>query len=866
MLDALTAEQAEGLARAFTLYFQLVNLAEEKQRIRVLRQRERAAGTAPIADSVGAALQTLRRWRWDARRIDDLLGRLRVHPVLTAHPTEARRRTLLVALRRIYSLLERLDDPRLTPSEDAELRRRLREEISILWLTSALRRSQPSPLDEVRSAMALFDETIYGLVPRLYRALDSAADGGERRPRRVDASAPSADRGRTGTRPPRVGAFLRWGSWVGGDRDGNPAVNSDITRETALIQAEHALTAHERSAEALMRSLSVSDRAAPPRETMRGLLARHAERLPRTAELLSRSFPGEPYRQAFGFIAERLRETRARITGTGAHAAYGFAGPNELLDEIDTIQAALAHGGATRAAWGRVQDFRWLVETFGFHLAELEVRQHAAVHRQALEALGRGRRGGDRPLAGGVTAEEVLDTLRAMAGIQAELGEAACHRYVVSFTLGPDDVVGVLELARCAGLADPIPIDVVPLFETLDSLSAARPTMEALFSDHRYRTHLEARGSRQEVMLGYSDSAKESGFLAASWALYRAQEELVAVGRSTGVELTLFHGRGGAIGRGGGRTNRAILAQAPGSVGGRLKLTEQGEVIADRYANALIGQRHLEQVTNAVLVGSAPQHETALHGGADQWRAVLDELADLSRTAYRALVWEDDDFPAFFAAATPITELSQLKIGSRPAARSTAGGTGERDRTTARHDRAWLAELRAIPWVFAWSQSRANLPGWYGLGTGLAEYRERHGPAAARELAAMYRDWPFFATLLDNAGAILGRTEVGVARRYASLADARAAERLWPVIEAEYDRSVRELLSVTGRPELLDELPVLKRSIELRNPYVDALNELQVRLLARLRAEGGQGQERRSVLELVHLTVSGVAAGLQSTG
>jgi phosphoenolpyruvate carboxylase len=496
------------------------------------------------------------------------------------------------------------------------------------------------------------------------------------------------------------------------------------------------------------------------------------------------------------------------------------------------------------------------VATFGFHLASLEIRQHSAIHRAARAAIAAGAEPSSE-VGPGVTLGETLATFRSLAAIQARFGPESAHRYVVSFTASPGDITDVLELARAASGEEPPPeLDVVPLFETSDALGAAGPILDALLSDPGYRAHLATRGDRQEVMLGYSDSGKESGFLAAAWMLHQAQEALVGAARRHGVELTLFHGRGGAIGRGGGPANRAILGGAPGAMDGRLKLTEQGEVIAANYADPAIARRHLEQLTGAVLIASTPEHDAAAAEALREGGALLAELASTARQAYRALVHDDPGFAAFFRDITPIAELSDLRLGSRPAARG-------------RHepgDAPRIDALRAIPWTFAWSQARINLPGWFGLGAALETYRAAHGDAGLAEIARLYRSWPFLASVLDNAEMILAKADMGVARRYASLARDDDGARRWTAIEAEYHRTVALLLRVTGRERLLDGAPVLQRSIGLRNPYVDSLSELQVRLLRRLRSMAPNDPDRGRVLRLVQLTVNGVAAGLQNTG
>jgi phosphoenolpyruvate carboxylase len=849
-LDSLDLAAAEAIVSAFSTYFQLVNLAEARGRVRTLRRRERAARDGLLDDSVADAIAQLRQQGESEQALDELVGRLRVIPVLTAHPTEARRRTALVALRRCGLLLERLDDPRLTPSEDREVRRRLREEITLLWRTSDLRSVAPEPLDEVRTAMAVFDATLFTTVPRLYRATDAAFDA--RRGRAV----------RTGERPPRVPAFARYGSWIGGDRDGNPFVTADTTERTMRIQADHVLHGYEAVAQRLMQTVAASSSGRRIPRALASRLGRDAEDLPETDRQLRRRFPDEPYRQRFGFMAERLRRTRVALTDDPGPRIGHYDSAASLDAEIAEVQDALIEEGLGRVAWGEVAEFRWQVATFGFHLASLEIRQHSAVHRRAIEHL-RGRtpepRDENIEVAPAVTLGEVLATFRAMAAIQARYGVDACRRYIVSFTGTAADVRDVLTLAGVACAPDGSPVlDVVPLFESSDALTQAGPILGKLLDDPTYRAHLTTRADRQEVMLGYSDSNKESGFLAAAWMLHQAQSSLVAAAGARDVELTLFHGRGGAIGRGGGPANRAILGSAPGAVDGRLKLTEQGEVIAANYADPAIARRHLEQLTGAVLVASTDQHDRAARVVLDEGAPVLDELAANARAAYRALVHDDPGFAAFFRDITPIAELSGIRLGSRPAARGRA--VAERAPS--------IDSLRAIPWTFAWSQSRINLPGWFGLGTALAAYRRAHGETGIADIGRLYRSWPFLSSVLDNAEMILAKADMGVARRYASLVAATddGGRRRWEAIEAEYHRTVAELLAVTGRERLLDGAPVLQRSIALRNPYVDSLSELQVRWLARLRAMDPDDPERERVLRLVQLSINGVAAGLQNTG
>ncbi len=885
-IAGLDLEHAAAVAKAFTLYFQLANLAEERQRIRVLRQRARRARGRGIDDSVREALDHLASTR-NRAQVEALLGNVEVHSVLTAHPTEARRRTLLQALRRIRRLLDALDAPLVTPEDDADLRRRLREEITLLWHTGDLRSVVPSPMDEVRSALAIFDETLFTVVPRFQRAVDRALDamvvkpgsrgGGPALLSAVEMPV-AADAGRTGTRPVAVPPLLRFGSWIGADRDGHPGVTAEVTLDAARLQVDHLLRGYEAVAGRLMQTISA--RVTPDRvdRALGSALARDAEELPETMRQLKRRFPDEPYRQRLGAIAERLRRTRAALTGETAPRTGGYRSPEALDAELDVIQTALTADGLGRVAYGEVADLRWQLAVFGFHLASLEVRQHAEVHRATIDALNAGAAPGTE-VAAGVTVDEVLATFRAIARLQARQGEEACRRYVISFTTGPADVLLVLELARRASATDPLGtpspvladlpalepvLDVVPLLESADALNNAGPLLDALIADPAYRAHLRSRGDIQEVMLGYSDSSKESGFLAANWLLYRAQEALVAAARRHGITVTLFHGRGGAIGRGGGPANRAILAQAPGSVGGHLKFTEQGEVIAAHYADPSIAQRHLEQVTAAALLASTPEHEREVAEAAAAGSTVMAELASISRVAYRSLV-EQPGFAAFFRAATPINLIAGLGLGSRPAARPATDKAAEPKTAGGAHEDG-IASLRAIPWVFAWSQARVNLPGWYGLGTALDAVASRGGQDALAQIAALYQRWPFFASVIDNAELSLAKADLGTFRRYADLVPGIEAVAIRAMIDAEHGRSVRMLLLVTGRDRLLAGHPRLARSIELRNPYIDALSAVQVELLARLRAPGLSTAAAAALRGVIGATINGIAAGLQNTG
>jgi phosphoenolpyruvate carboxylase len=827
------ADVLEGVVRAFGLYFQLINLAEARDRVRRAARRARATAGASEAARLRAALR-----RPGAH---EALARVRVHPVFTAHPTEARRRTVLMALRRVARLVERLDDPRLSPADDRDIRRQLREEIAVMWRTAELRRGTPTPIDEVRTAMVVFDETIYRLVPRLYSLADTLLPG---------ARSPLVRE----LERPGVPAFMRFGSWIGADRDGHPAVTADVTEETIRIQADHVLRGHEAVAMRLSQALAVKVRGDAVPASMVRRLAVDGQAMPDLARSLAERFPDEPFRQRLGFVAERIRDTRRRASGERRGATTpGYATPAELRAELEEIQQALVDAGLARSAWGDVHDFAWQVETFGFHLASLEVRQHAAVHRRALTAE---PEVADAPPP---RREEVLETFRSMARIQGQLGPEAASRYVVSFTSSARDAMDVLDLAALAGVEDELALDVVPLFESSEALTHAGSIVEALLADERYRAHLRGRGDRQEVMLGYSDSTKEAGYVAANWLLHGAQAAISAVGRRHGIEMTLFHGRGGAIGRGGGQLELAVAAQPPGSVDGRLKLTEQGEVIWTRYGDPELALRHLETLTTAALesIGEGAG-TTADPTGAGN---VMDELAAASLSAYRALVYDDAGFAGFFTRLTPIDQIARLQLGSRPA-RRTGGPSGPS-----------IDDLRAIPWVFAWSQARVELPGWYGLGTALEAYRRSHTRAGERRLADLYRDWPFFRSIVDHARLALQRADLTVARGYASLATEPGDVERWAAIEAEHERTVAGLERLPGpapRPGTdARDAEAVRRSAALRQPYVDTLSVVQLELLRTLRQRAAADPEHPSlpvIRSLIDLTISGLSAALQGTG
>ncbi len=814
-------DRAEQVARAFTVYFHLANLAEEHQRIRMLRERD--AGSEPVRESLAAAVAELDR---DAGRaqLTELVEAMRVHLVLTAHPTEARRRAVVAVLRRISELLSVIDDERAGAAEHAEARRGLRETIDLLWRTSQLRVKAMDPIDEVRTVMTAFDETLFRVVPAVYRELDRALDARDDQP---------------------VHAYLRFGSWVGADRDGNPFVTAQVTRETAAIQADHILRALEAAATRVGRALTLHEATTPPSAGLRRALAAAAAAHPELlAEIAARS-PQEPYRTYLLYAAQRINATRMR------NADLAYAGAADLLTDLRVVQDSLSAAGAVTQAAGELQNLIWQAETFGFHLAGLEVRQHSQVHARVLRELrAAGPPGEETGTECSAETQEVLATFRAIGWIQDRFGVAACHRYVISFTRSAQDIAAVHELAVYATAGGRVPVlDVVPLFESAIDLANAPAVLTGMLDLPPVAARLAQTGGRLEAMLGYSDSAKELGPASATLRLFDTQARLAEWAAAHRIKLTLFHGRGGALGRGGGPAGRAVLAQAPGSVNGSFKVTEQGEVIFARYGQRAIAQRHLEQVSSAVLLASSHKRADRTAAAAASYRTIADRIDQAACATFRGLV-EADGFADWFARISPLGEIGGLRIGSRPAKRGLAEPARQMD----------LDDLRAIPWVFAWSQTRVNLPGWFGLGSGLAAIERDHDGTGV--LRRAYREWPLFRVLLDNAEMSLAKTDRPIASRYLALG---GRDDLTALVLAEYDLTKRLVLAVTGHDRLLADRPVLSRAVALRDPYVDALSYLQLRALSALRAPSHE-QDRERVERLLLLTVNGVAAGLQNTG
>jgi len=861
----LDAPAAEELVRAFSTYFQVVNLAEKVHRIRRRRDYLRAAAEED-GPQRGSLRDTARRLREAGLTLDDvrrLLAGLTVEPVFTAHPTEATRRTLQEKHQRIArDLVERLD-PSSTPPEERAALGRIRAEVTAGWQTEEQPRERPTVMDEADRILFYVTDILYRVIPPFYEELEEALEEAWGEDPRVDEAGREDAAGAAPVpEPPRI---LRFASWVGGDMDGNPAVSAETLRSTLRRHRELVLGLHRREVERLAGRLSqsVSRIGVDP-----GVLDRteqYRALFPEAADEVPPRHRHMPYRVLLRLIA-------ARLDATAEDDLSGYRGPELLLDDLRLIADSLRRHQGERAGLFAVRRVLRRVETFGFHLATLDVRQDARLHREVMAALlgddvweerAAGERSerlreiltrGEGPAVepGDVgsgdlrqAATRALAVFRALGEARETWGPQAVGPFILSMARDADDVFTALVLARWGGLGgdgEPIPLDVVPLFETVADLEEAPEAMGRLVADELYRRHLADRNDRQMVMLGYSDSNKDGGLAASRWALHQAQTALLATLEGTGVRLTFFHGRGGTVGRGGGKTHRAVLAAPPGSVAGHLRMTEQGEVIDDKYGLRGIALRTLERTVGSVALATAiprrPDEREA------RWREVLDDLAGAGRDAYRSLVHDHPDFPVYFRQATPIDVIERMPIGSRPPSRRGGGG---------------IEDLRAIPWVFAWTQSRHLLPGWYGLGTGLERAMERHGDEVLRVMAER---WPFFRNLLDDAEMVLAKSDLGIASRYAELAE-DAGQRLLPRIREEHARTVQAILDLKGTAALLDHDPALQRSIRLRNPYVDPMSLLQVDLLRRWRAAERADDE---LLSALLATVHGIAQGLQNTG
>jgi phosphoenolpyruvate carboxylase len=860
-LAGMEPRAANHVIRAFSHFSLLANIAEDVHRER-RRRHHRREGSPPQKGSLAASLELLDAAPLDPTDVARELAGALVVPVVTAHPTEVRRKTISQVQQHVSDLLQHRDVD--DPAWSAHLRR----EVLTLWQTALLRLSRLRLADEIDEALRYYDLSLFEVVPEINAELRRALC--ERWP----------DAGLLAT------PMLRPGSWIGGDRDGNPFVTADAVRRATRSQAATALRHHLAELVCLADELSMSDRLIRPTQEVYALAEAARDNSPFRAD--------EPYRQALRGIYRRLAATALRVLGEVPGPAPDvvlppYALPGELLADLQTIDVSLRGHGAGALADDRLARLREAVEVFGFHLCGLDMRQNSAVHEDVLgELLAWAGVCSDyaaldeaarvelltrelqlrRPLVRreaelSELARGELDLLAAAAEQVALLGPESIPNYVISMCESVSDVLEVAVLLKEVGLleldAEARPrcsVGISPLFETIEDLQSAGATLTAMVEHPFYRALVAGRGDAQEVMLGYSDSNKDGGYLAANWALYRAELALVDVARREGIRLRLFHGRGGTVGRGGGPSYDAIRAQPPGAVAGALRITEQGEVIAAKYAEPDRARRNLEAMVAATLEASLLDTEN-LGDDAEPAYALLDDLAARAQQAYRALVHETPGFVEWFRAATPIRELAELNIGSRPPSRK-AGDS--------------IADLRAIPWVFSWSQARIMLPGWYGTGSALESHVHEGGAPGSDErlarLQELHRRWPWFRTMLSNMGMVLAKTDLDLAARYAELVpDQALRHRVFDQLTAEHDRSCRMLLAVTGDDRLLADNPSLARSIRNRFPYLEPLHHLQVEMLRRRRdADHGEGPDDELVRRNIQLTINGIATALRNSG
>jgi phosphoenolpyruvate carboxylase len=855
VLDGLTTAQAVQVVRAFSYFSLLANIAEDRHHVRRHRQNRRQ-GAAPLPSTLAGIFADARTRGAHAPELLREVAALRVQAVLTAHPTEVQRKSILDRQVAIAAGLARLDSADALPEEVELATQQLRREIATLWQTRMIRSVRLGVRDEIENVLSYFHYTFMEVLPAITADVEDAlreADG--------DARSPSL--------PPLVSV----GSWVGGDRDGNPYVTAEMLEGAFRRHAETAFAHYLDEVHALGAELPLSDILTRITPELTTLAESSPDRSPHRA--------GEPYRRALTGVYARLVATAQGLSLALPHrTALGEAQPYEsseaLATDLGIVDASLRAGGSALLADGRLRRLRKAVEAFGFHLASIDLRQNSEIHEQVVAELFaqagvaddyleadeprreallvaelRSRRALRTPFAqyGELTRGE-LRIVEAAAALRQRLGDAAIRQYVVSKADGVSDLLEVAVMLKEAALLTPgeqpaATLQVVPLFETIKDLRGAAQTMRRWFRLPEARAMVASLGDVQEVMLGYSDSNKDGGYVTSNWELYKAQTELVQVFREAGVRLRFFHGRGGSVGRGGGPSYEAILAQPPGSLQGEIRLTEQGEVISSKYSNRDIGRRNLEALLAATFRASR-QHWPVK--GEGEFRAAMEELSESAMAAYRDLVYETEGFVEYFRATTPINEISGLNIGSRPASRKPSQK---------------IEDLRAIPWVFSWAQCRVMLPGWYGFGSAVQGFLARHGDAGRELLARMGREWPFFATLLGNLDMLLAKADLSVAARYRELMpDRTTAAAIFGRIEREFDATVRGLFAITGASGFLEGNALLARSIRNRFPYLDPLNHLQLELLRRHRAGDTDDRVKRGI----HLSINGLAAGLRNSG
>ena len=846
-VEALDVNSARVISAAFAAYFDLVNLAEENERVQHLRAREIELHPKPRDESVAQAIASLKKEGVTPEQMQILLEGLAIELVLTAHPTESRRRTVISKLQRLAGLLDRLSSESLAARQQKKVRDAIRAEVVSLWLTDRHRTSKLAATDEVRTGLYFVDTVFWNALPGLYEDLEDA----------LAAHYP-------GVRSP--GRWLCLASWMGGDRDGNPNVTHRVTAETLRLHRGLAVEKHREALQDLARHLSLSDHRWPPPPELREWIDSRRP-LPSHAAFIEQRYVAESYRLVLSLLADDLAQASrddmtARLLERGEHQARVKL--QDLLRPVEMIAKELPEA----LEKDEIERVLRQLQIFGLQSMRLDLREESGRLNAALGEILRALHLADDyesmpveerlPLLTRLLAEP-LPTLSEQPGVTPEAAETwavfqlikrvqdvygaeLLGPFVISMCRSECDVLTVLLLARWMG-CDP-GLQIVPLFETIEDLKAAPLILERLYTLPLYREHLGTCGNAQMVMIGYSDSNKDGGYVTANWSLYQAQDQITRVSQEQGIALTIFHGRGGTIARGGGPANRAIRAQPPGSVNGRFRLTEQGETIAGRYSNPELAHRHLEQLVHAVLTASSPVAEKEIPSS---WRKVMDRMSGVGFKMYRGLVYETPGFIDFWQAATPLDEIKRLHIGSRPAARGKSSA---------------VTKIRAIPWVFSWMQSRFNLPGWFGFGSSLLAVEDQ------KILGEMYQGWLLFRTMIDNTEMSLIKADMDIASLYVSLVpDQDMGQHFYGLILDEYKRTRDAVLSISGHTHLLEAEPVTQKAVIVRNPYVDPLNYVQVEMLRRLRAlPDPEGEEAQAIREVVTITINGIAAGLRNTG
>jgi phosphoenolpyruvate carboxylase len=842
------------VVRAFSIFFDLANLAEDRHRARVLRHREQESLNRPRSESIAAAVQTLKDQEISAERLGELLQRLQIEPVFTAHPTEAKRRSFREKIRDFREHLSALDHGNLSPRESEQMQNELKTDLALLWQSDFLRERRPTVLEELERSLFFFGN-LWRVVPDLYRQMEQA----------VEQYFPEGSI--------EIPKFLQFGTWIGGDRDGNPNVTFQITEQAMTRLREFVLASHHQQSRLLRRRLSLSDHFAPLSNEVATQLVHSLDRWAALEPVFKPIAPAEGCRRYLRMIQWRLEQTQASpLLGDPVDGAYRDGA--ELAQDVQRLRDSISATPGGKLLRQPLDHWLIQINVFGFHAMRMDIRQDSEWYREVLDELFRRfsisesylaeseqakqrllaehSLSGQRIEGSGLSEKtrETLELFRLIARLIQRNQKAALGLHIISMTQHPSDVLAVLWLSKWAAQDVGLPAEssllpIVPLFETIDDLRRSARSLDEILSNTRYRTAVQSDGDRQIVMIGYSDSTKDGGYVAAAWEQYQAQLAMSQVAARHGVRVTFFHGRGGALGRGGGPAARAVLSSPREIINGAMRVTEQGEVLSARYDDPQIASRHLEQIISATLLASlAPEMPIP-----DQWHRWMHEIAERGLRAYRDLV-ESPSFIDYFEQATPIAEIEQLPIGSRPARRA-----GKRT----------LNRLRAIPWVFSWTQNRHLLPGWYGIGSALAQFCEAH-LTGLEHLRSMYRNWAFFEGVVENAALALAKADLSIGTHYAKLLPEEQRQPIWNKIESEHRTSCERILAIVERSSLLENIGWLRDSIEIRNPYVDPLNLAQVELLKQARTAEEETPESQQIAELLRMSIQGIAAGLRTTG